>query len=163
MQLCRFAGTVAVVSAFGLPHPFLAGLVILPALDLAGAVPLTPGSFGVGSGAVAVALSSRGIGMTDALATGLAIQGVETLVSVTCGSLGLAYLMQPSERVRRAALRVAVVGGSAVLAGLVGLASPVVIAWFQNGRAGTSLEVARTAGGHDRTAPAGTTDPSRRL
>ena len=37
--------------------------------------------------------------MTDALATGLAIQGVETLVSVTCGSLGLAYLMQPSERV----------------------------------------------------------------
>jgi len=121
MQLCRFGGTVAVVSAFGLPHPFLAALVILPALDLAGAVPLTPGSFGVGSGAVAVALSSRGIGMTDALATGLAIQGVETLVSVTCGSLGLAYLMQPSERVRRAALRVAVVGGSAVLAGLVGL------------------------------------------
>jgi len=83
MQLCRFAGTVAVVSAFGLPHPFLAALVILPALDLAGAVPLTPGSFGVGSGAVAVALASRGIGMTDALATGLAIQGVETLVSVT--------------------------------------------------------------------------------
>jgi uncharacterized membrane protein YbhN (UPF0104 family) len=121
MQLFRLVGTVAAVFAFGLPHPLLAALVILPALDLAGAVPLTPGSFGVGGGAVAVALTSRGIGMTDALATGLAIQAVETMVSVTCGSLGLAYLMQPSERVTRAALRVAVVGASTVLAALVGL------------------------------------------
>ena len=101
MQLFRLAGTVAAVFAFGLPHPLLAALVILPALDLAGAVPLTPGSFGIGGGAVAVALASRGIGMTDALATGLAIQGVETMVSVTCGSLGLAYLMKPSERATR--------------------------------------------------------------
>ena len=120
MQLFRFAGTVAVVFAFGLPHPLLAALVILPALDLAGAVPLTPGSFGIGGGAVAVALASRGIGIADALATGLAIQGVETLVSVTCGSLGLAYLMQPSERGTRAAIRVAVVGASTVLAALLG-------------------------------------------
>lgn len=120
MQLFRLAGTLAAVLAFGLPHPLLAALVILPALDLAGTVPLTPGSFGIGGGAVAVALASRGIGMTDALATGLAIQGVETLVSVTCGSLGLAYLMQPSERVTRTAIRVAVVGASTALAALVG-------------------------------------------
>jgi len=120
MQLFRFAGTVAAVFAFGLPHPLLAALVILPALDLAGAVPLTPGSFGIGGGAVAVALASRGIGMADALATGLAIQGVETLVSVTCGSLGLAYLMQPSERVSRVATRVALVGGTTLLAALLG-------------------------------------------
>ena len=98
----------------------LAALVILPALDLAGAVPLTPGSFGIGGGAVAVALASRGIGMTDALATGLAIQGVETMVSVTCGSLGLAYLMQPSGASPRS-VRVAVVGASTMLAALVGL------------------------------------------
>jgi uncharacterized membrane protein YbhN (UPF0104 family) len=121
MQLFRLAGTVAAVLALGLPHPLLAALVILPALDLAGAVPVTPGSFGVGSGAVAVVLASRGIGMTDALATGLAIQGVETLVSVTCGSLGLAYLMQPSERATRTAIRVAVVGTTTLLATLVGV------------------------------------------
>jgi uncharacterized membrane protein YbhN (UPF0104 family) len=120
MQLFRLAGTVAAAYAFGLPHPLLAALVILPALDLAGAVPLTPGSFGIGGGAVAVALASRGIGMTDALATGLAIQGVETMVSVTCGSLGLAYLMQPSERVRRVATRAALVGGAAALAAVLG-------------------------------------------
>ena len=122
MQLFRVGGTVGAALAFGLPHPLLAALVILPALDLAGAVPLTPGSFGIGGGAVAVALASRGIGMTDALATGLAIQGVETLVSVTCGSLGLAYLMQPGERVSRVAARVAVVGGAAVLAAALGAA-----------------------------------------
>jgi uncharacterized membrane protein YbhN (UPF0104 family) len=120
MQLCRLAGTVAAALALGLPHPLLAALVILPALDLAGAVPVTPGSFGIGSGAVAVVLASRGIGMTDALATGLAIQGVETLVSVTCGSLGLAYLVQPSERVRRVATRVALVGAAATLAAVLG-------------------------------------------
>jgi uncharacterized membrane protein YbhN (UPF0104 family) len=122
MQVFRLAGTVAAVVAFGLPHPLLAALVILPALDLAGAVPLTPGSFGIGGGAVAVALASRGIGMTDALATGLAIQAVETMVSVTCGSLGLAYLMQPSERVTRVATRTALVGGAAALAAALGAA-----------------------------------------
>jgi uncharacterized membrane protein YbhN (UPF0104 family) len=122
MQLFRLAGTVAAVVAFGLPHPLLAALVILPALDLAGTVPLTPGSFGIGGGAVAVALASRGIGMTDALATGLAIQGVETVVSVTCGTLGLAYLVQPSERVRLLATRTALVGGAATLAAVLGAA-----------------------------------------
>jgi len=121
MQLARVAGTVAAASALGLPHPVLAALVILPALDLAGAVPLTPGSVGIGSGAVAVALASRGIGATQAIATGLAIQGVETLVSVSCGSLGIAYLVEPSPRVRRTVARVAVVGGSAGLAAVVGL------------------------------------------
>jgi uncharacterized membrane protein YbhN (UPF0104 family) len=121
MQLARVAGTVAAASAFGLPHPLLAALVILPALDLAGAIPLTPGSIGIGSGAVAVVLASRGIGTTQAFAVGLAIQGVETLVSITCGTLGIAYLVEPSPRARRAIARVAVVGGSAGVAAVVGL------------------------------------------
>jgi uncharacterized membrane protein YbhN (UPF0104 family) len=120
MQIARVGGAVAVASAFGLPHPVLAALVILPALDVAGAIPLTPGSIGVGSGAVAVALATRGIGMTQALAVGLAIQGVETIVSVGCGAAGVAYLVQPGPRVRRIAVRVALVGTSAMLAGLLG-------------------------------------------
>jgi uncharacterized membrane protein YbhN (UPF0104 family) len=121
MQLARVAGTVAAAYALGLPSPFLAALVILPALDLAGTLPLTPGSFGIGSGAVAVALASRGIGMTQALAVGLAIQGVETAVSITTGTLGLAYLVDASPRVRRIAGGVAAVGVSTGLAAVVGL------------------------------------------
>jgi uncharacterized membrane protein YbhN (UPF0104 family) len=118
-QLARVAGTAAVAVAFGLPHPLLAALVILPALDLAGAIPLTPGSIGVGSGAVVVALASRGIGMTQALAVGLAIQGVETIVSIGCGTTGIVYLLQPGERARRIALGAAAVGASAALGATV--------------------------------------------
>lgn len=121
MQVARLAGTVAVVQAFSLPHPLLAALVILPALDVAGAIPLTPGSIGVGSGAVAVALASRGIGMTQALGVGLAIQAVETIVSTTCGTAGLVYLLHPSARMRRVASRVAVVGVSVASAAFLGL------------------------------------------
>jgi uncharacterized membrane protein YbhN (UPF0104 family) len=127
MQLARIGGTVAAAVAFGLPHPLLAALVILPALDLAGAIPLTPGSIGIGSGAVAVALASRGIGTTQALAVGLAIQGIETLVSVATGSAGLAYLVDPPVWVRRAATRVAVVGASAGAAALVGFAVSALV------------------------------------
>jgi hypothetical protein len=43
-------------------------------------------------------------------------------VSVTCGSVGLAYLVQPSPGVRRAAARVALVGASATFAAFVGIA-----------------------------------------
>ena len=127
MQIARLAGTVAVASALGLPHPVMAALVILPALDVASSLPLTPGSIGIGSGAVAVALAARGIGMTEAFATGLAIQGVETLVSVTCGSLGLAYLLRPNERARRIAGRIVLVGASAALAAVLGA---TVFDWF---------------------------------
>lgn len=122
MQLARIAGAAAIALAFGLPHPLLAALVILPALDVVGAIPITPGSVGVGSGAVAVVLASRGIGMTQALAAGLAIQGVETVVSVSAGTLGLAYLLRDNARVRVIATRVAIVGASAALAAVVGLA-----------------------------------------
>ena len=80
---------------------------------------LTPGSIGVGSGAVAVALASRGIGMAQALAVGLAIQAVETIVSISCGTTGLAYLLRPDPRARRIATRIAVVGAPVVLAGVV--------------------------------------------
>lgn len=121
MQLSRLAGTVAVVLALGLPHPFLAALVILPALDVAAAVPITPGSIGVGSGAVAVALASRGIGMTAALGVGFSIQAVETMVSLAVGTTGAAYLLRPNARARRIAVRVVAVGGSAVLAAGLGM------------------------------------------
>jgi uncharacterized membrane protein YbhN (UPF0104 family) len=120
MELARLGGTVAAAHALGVPHPFLAALVILPALDVAGAIPLTPGSVGVGSGAVAVALASRGIGMSQAFAVGLAIQGVETIVSLACGTTGLAYLLKPNARARRLAARIAVVAASAALAAIVG-------------------------------------------
>ena len=122
MVLARLGATMAVAAALGLPHPVLAALVILPALDVAAAFPLTPGSIGIGSGAVAVALARRGIGMTQALGVGFAIQALETFVSIAAGAAGALYLAWPSPAVRRWTLRTATVGGAAALAAGLGLA-----------------------------------------
>ena len=121
MQLARLAATMAVAAALGVPHPVLAALIILPALDVASAFPITPGSIGVGSGAVAVALATRGIGMTQALGVGFAIQGLETLVSITVGTAGLLYLAPRGAAVRRWSLRIGTVGASAGIAAGLGL------------------------------------------
>jgi uncharacterized membrane protein YbhN (UPF0104 family) len=122
MQLTRLGGTAAVALALGLPHPLLAALLILPALDVAASFPLTPGGIGIGSGAVAVALASRGIGMSQALGVGIAIQALETLVSVTAGSLGGLYLAWPGEAVRRWTYRVATLGVATAVAAALSVA-----------------------------------------
>ncbi len=122
MQLARLGATMAVAVALGLPHPVLAALVILPALDVAAAFPLTPGSIGIGSGAVAVALATRGIGMSQALGVGFAVQAVETLVSLAAGTAGALYLApRPGAAARRWTLRVAAVGASAAFAAAFGV------------------------------------------
>lgn len=122
MVVARFLATVAVASALELPHPVLAALVIMPALDVAGAFPITPGGVGIGSGAVAVALASRGIGISQALGVGFAIQALETIVSLAIGGAGAVYLLGPRMPGRRWLLRVATVGASAALAAAVSLA-----------------------------------------
>jgi uncharacterized membrane protein YbhN (UPF0104 family) len=116
MVACRLAGTVAVAAALGLPQPLLAALLILPALDVASAFPITPGSIGIGTGAVAVALASRGIAMSQAIGTGLALQAIETLVSIGVGSLGALWLVNEHPVVRRWTFRLAAVGGSIAVA-----------------------------------------------
>jgi uncharacterized membrane protein YbhN (UPF0104 family) len=121
MQLARLGATMAVAAALDIPHPVLAALLILPALDVASAFPITPGSIGVGSGAVAVALASRGIGMNEALGVGFAIQAVETLVSISTGSLGALYLAGSRSTLRRWTVRVATVGASVAAAAGLGL------------------------------------------
>jgi len=122
MLVARLGATIAVSAALGLPHPVLAALVILPALDVASVFPITPGGVGVGSGAVAFALASRGIGMSQALAAAFAIQGIETLVSIGAGSLGALYLARENATLRRWGVRVATVGAAAAVAAMVGLA-----------------------------------------
>ena len=122
MVLTRVSATVAIAAALQLPHPFLAALLILPALDVAAAFPVTPGGMGVGSGAVAVALAGRGIGATQALGVGIAIQALETAVAIGAGSAGALYLAGPGTAARRWSTRVAFVGATAAAAALLGAA-----------------------------------------
>jgi uncharacterized membrane protein YbhN (UPF0104 family) len=120
VTVTRLGAVAALSAALGLPHPLLAALVICPALDLAGAVPLTPGNIGIASGAVAVALRSRGIGVTQALGVGIAIQALETLVSLSAGTAGALYFARPTRLAGRWAIRVAALGLSLGLAALLG-------------------------------------------
>ncbi len=89
----RFAGAAAIAAALGVNSPVSAALIILPALNVAGLIPLS-GNVGITSGAVAVALQAHGIGLSQALATGLAFHAVETAAGLTGGLAGLLFLVR---------------------------------------------------------------------
>lgn len=115
--LAKTAAAAAIALAFGISQPLLAALVIVPALELASLFPLTPGNVGIASGAVTVALQTRGIRMTEALTAGIALHAVETLVGLGLGAAGSLYLL----RARAPwALRFAAAGAALVLAAAVG-------------------------------------------
>ncbi len=78
----RVLGVTAIGASLGIGEPLAAALVIVPALDLAGLVPITPGNVGVSSGTVAMAFQAHGISFTQGLAAGIAFQAVETAVGI---------------------------------------------------------------------------------
>jgi uncharacterized membrane protein YbhN (UPF0104 family) len=97
----RVGAASAICAALGIHHPVVAALIIVPALDVASIMPLTPGNVGVASGAVAVALESRGVGLTTALSAGIALHVVETATSIVLGLLGtlsIARFRSPTTR-----------------------------------------------------------------
>ena len=91
----RILAVAGLASAFGLPRPFLVALLVVTALDLSGALPLTPGNVGVASGAVMVALGTVGISVAASLTISVAVQALETLVSLSAGAFGTVYLARP--------------------------------------------------------------------
>jgi hypothetical protein len=111
-------GTAAIAAALGVSDPVLAALIIVPTLDVASVIPLTPGNIGIGTGTVAVALQSRGVDLAKALTTGIALQAIETAVSIVVGAGGALYLVRfGSAGARRRTLAVAgAAAGVALLA-----------------------------------------------
>ena len=85
----RIAAAAAIAAAFGIDNPLAVALLIIPALDLAGLLPITPGNVGVASAAIAFVLAAQGVGSDLALSAGIAFGVVETLTTFTlgCGSL----------------------------------------------------------------------------
>ena len=88
-MLARVFAAAGIAAAFGVPRPLAVALLIIPALDLAGILPLTPGNVGVASAAVAFALTAHGAASEVAVAAGIALGAVETLttLAIGCGSL----------------------------------------------------------------------------
>ncbi|HEY1369530.1 MAG TPA: lysylphosphatidylglycerol synthase domain-containing protein [Gaiellaceae bacterium] len=122
----RVGAAAAVAAALGVSAPLSAALIVVPALDLAGLMPLTPGNLGVTSTAVAMALQARGVGVLDSLASGIAFHAVETAVGISFGSAATLLLVGlPSGGRRR--LVVAVAGASACAALLAAFGATVLV------------------------------------
>ena len=88
----RLAAATAVAAALGIHHPLAAAVVIVPALEVAGLVPLTPGNIGITSGAIALAFQSQGVSFTNGLAAGIAFHAVETAVGLMFGIASVVWL-----------------------------------------------------------------------
>lgn len=97
----KLLAVTAVAAALGVTAPFSAALVIVPALAVAAFASLSPAGIGVTSGAVAVVLHGRGIDVTTALATGLAINAVETVAGLAAGIASGLLLAFPTPAARR--------------------------------------------------------------
>lgn len=105
----KVAATAALVSAFGVDQPLRAALVIVPAVELAAVLPLTPGNVGLASAAVALVLGSQGVDSSTALSVGIAFGAVELLTGIALGIAGALVLAGPTARPY---LRVAAVGAA---------------------------------------------------
>jgi len=101
----RLASATAVAAAMGIHHPIVAALVIVPALEVAGTIPITPGNVGVTSGAIALAFHTQGVSFTHGLAAGIAFHAVETAVGIMFG-IGSVVWLAPyrSPAIRRVVL-----------------------------------------------------------
>jgi uncharacterized membrane protein YbhN (UPF0104 family) len=97
--VARYLAASAICASLGIKAAFAAAIIILPALDLAGLFPVTPGNVGVTSGAIAVALKAHGIAFHDGLAAGIAFHAVETGVGLLFGIVGAVWFA-PAIRLR---------------------------------------------------------------
>jgi uncharacterized membrane protein YbhN (UPF0104 family) len=118
-QGARLLAAAAVAAALGVSHPLLAALVIMPTLQLATIFPVTPGNVGVASGAVALALQTRGVELSRAIAAGLAYHAAETLVGVAFGVAGTLAVVELPPLARRLAAAGACVAVAACLGATV--------------------------------------------
>ena len=87
----RIVAAAGIAAAFGIDRPLAAALLIIPVLDLAGLIPITPGNVGVASAAIAFALTAHGAGADVALSAGIAFGVVETLTTFALGTGSLLY------------------------------------------------------------------------
>jgi 3',5'-nucleoside bisphosphate phosphatase len=99
--VARVAGATLVSGSLGIPHPLSAALLVVPMLELAGVVSVTPANLGVAEGAAALAFHARGVPMGHAFAAGLVLHAVETGASIIFGGAGAGLLLRRSPILHR--------------------------------------------------------------
>jgi glycosyltransferase 2 family protein len=90
--------SACVGAALGVPHALAAALVIVPAMELAKLLPITPGNVGLTSAAVAIALHAHGVPLEAAVAAGITLHAVETVVGLAFGAAGTLSLTPAFQR-----------------------------------------------------------------
>jgi uncharacterized membrane protein YbhN (UPF0104 family) len=121
----RVGAATAIAAAFGVDQPLLAALLVVPALDLAGVLQITPGNIGVASAAIAFALHAHGAGSEIALSAGIAFSAVETATSLAFGTGSVLFLLAGAHTARRWSL--AAVGATASLGLVAAFGATVVL------------------------------------
>jgi uncharacterized membrane protein YbhN (UPF0104 family) len=116
----RVLAATGIAAAFGVDRPLAAAVLIIPALDLAGILPLTPGNVGVSSAAVAFALAAHGVGRDVAVSAGLALGAVETLTTLALGSTSILYFLGRRTDVARWHTATAAAAGCVMVAAAFG-------------------------------------------
>lgn len=81
----RVLAATAVALAFGVHDPVAAALLVVPALELAGVVSITPANIGLAGGAAAFAFHAHGASAATALAAGFALHAIETGTALAVG------------------------------------------------------------------------------
>ena len=94
----KTAAAAAAATALGVDDPLRAALLIVPAVELASILPLTPGNAGIASAAVAFALHAQGTTTDLAVTVGVAFGAVEILTALGVGILGGLALAAPRLR-----------------------------------------------------------------
>jgi uncharacterized membrane protein YbhN (UPF0104 family) len=121
----KVGAAAAVAGAVGIESPLVAGLLVIPAVELAAILPLTPGNVGVASAAVAFALEAHGVPAEAALAAGIAWGAVEPVAALAMGGLGALGLFGP-----RVVPSVRVAAATTGALGFVGLCGATLVLAF---------------------------------
>jgi uncharacterized membrane protein YbhN (UPF0104 family) len=91
--LAKVAAVATVLVALDAPSPIRAALAVVPALELAALLPLTPGNIGLASAAAAVALHTRGLATSEAVEAGIILHVVQTAAGVAYGTVSALALL----------------------------------------------------------------------
>ena len=90
--LAKVGAVASVLAALGMPAPLRAALTVVPALELASFLPLTPANLGVASAAATVALQAQGFTLAEAAPASIVVHGIETAAGMGYGA-GSAILL----------------------------------------------------------------------
>ena len=97
----RLAGVTLAGAAVGVPRPFSAALLVVPALEIAGTISVLPANLGIAEGAGALALHAHGLPMGRAVAAALVLHAVETAAGIAFGGAGAGLLLRRSPLLHR--------------------------------------------------------------